>query len=175
MYIKAVFKNIKIVKRINFQGLPFFNINGKLFADEGVTFVSSHFFNPVGLSKRCGIFVSKNGLISIGKNSGLSGVTLVSWNKIIIGENCGIGGNVSIWDTDFHGINYKDRTCFEKVKTEPVIIGNNVWIGANVIILKGTEIGDNSVIGAGSVVVGSKIRSNEIWAGNPAKFIKMID
>jgi acetyltransferase-like isoleucine patch superfamily enzyme len=145
-----------------------------MFIDEGVTFVSSHFFNPVGLSKRCGIFISENGFISIGKNSGLSGATLVSWNKIIIGENCGIGGNVSIWDTDFHGLHFHDRTCLEKVKTEPVIIGDNVWIGANVIILKGTEIGNNSIIGAGSVVVGSKVKNNEIWAGNPAKFIKLI-
>ena len=54
-----------------------------------------------------------------------------------------------------------------------VKIGNNVFIGTRTIILGGTTIGDNSIIGAGSVVKG-KIPPNEIWVGNPARFLKTI-
>lgn len=173
-YLKIRFKNIVTVDRINFKGIPDFEVYGTMFVDSGVSFISSPRYNPVGLTKKCGVYISRNGSIRIGKNSGFSGVTLVSWDKIVIGENCGFGGNVSIWDTDFHGIKHDERTNFESVKTAPIIIGDNVWIGANVLILKGTEIGKNSVVGAGSVVAGSKIKENEIWAGNPAKFIKNI-
>jgi len=54
----------------------------------------------------------------------------------------------------------------------PIVIGRNVWIGNNAIILKGTEIGDNSVIGAGAVVTGGKLPSNVVIAGNPARILK---
>ena len=56
---------------------------------------------------------------------------------------------------------------------KPVVIGNDVFIGAKSIILKGVTIGENSVIGAGSVVTKS-VPANQIWAGNPAKFIRCI-
>lgn len=58
-------------------------------------------------------------------------------------------------------------------KCAPVVIGDNVFIGAKCIILKGVTIGENSIVGAGSVVTKS-IPANEIWAGNPAKFIRKI-
>ena len=63
-----------------------------------------------------------------------------------------------------------DQKC--KVKS-PVIIEDNVFIGARSIILKGVTIGRNSIVGAGSVVTKS-IPSNQIWGGNPAKFIRNI-
>ena len=68
-----------------------------------------------------------------------------------------------------HGVNneYKD------VNTKPVVIGNNVWLGANVIILPEVNLGDNVVVGAGSVVTKS-FPSNSIIAGNPAKLIKSL-
>ena len=59
-------------------------------------------------------------------------------------------------------------------KTAEVKIGNNVFIGANTIVLKGVTIGDRSIIGAGSVVT-KNIPEDEIWGGNPAKFIRKID
>jgi len=87
-----------------------------------------------------------------------------------------IGGNCKIWDSDFHSSDPAQRlkAANENFKTAPIIIGNNVFIGSSSIILKGVEIGENSVIGAGSVVT-KKIPANEIWAGNPAQFIKKTD
>jgi acetyltransferase-like isoleucine patch superfamily enzyme len=86
-----------------------------------------------------------------------------------------IGGSTKIWDTDFHPLRADTRVDNpnEGYKSRPIIIGSNVFIGGFSIILKGTSIGDGSIIGAGSVVSGI-IPSGEIWAGNPARFIKKI-
>ena len=88
-----------------------------------------------------------------------------------------IGGNVCIYDTDFHSIRPEYRINTDKdqenMKMSPITIEDNVFIGAHSTILKKTKIGKNSIIGAGSLVSGN-IPPNEIWAGNPAIFIKEI-
>lgn len=95
--------------------------------------------------------------------------SITSLKSIKIGDGCMFGNNVTIVDHD-HLI--KDRIAQKKeFKKKEIIIGNNVWIGANVTILKGVKIGDNTVIAAGSVV-NSSIPNNEIWAGIPAKKVK---
>ena len=85
-----------------------------------------------------------------------------------------IGGGCTIVDTDFHSLNPLDWFTFKddanRVSKE-VVIGDNVFIGMKTIILKGVHVGNNVVIGAGSVVT-KDIPDNEIWAGNPARFIK---
>lgn len=172
-FLKKKFPSLQIGESVKLKGNPFFEIYGKANIGNDVTFVSSMYFNPVGIVKKCTIYVRNGAELEIGEGSGFSGVSIVCWNKIVIGRNCGFGGNVFIWDTDFHGICYTDRTVFEKIKTDPIRIGNDVWIGANTIVLKGICIGDRSVIGAGSVVT-KDIPSDEVWAGNPAKFIRRI-
>lgn len=59
------------------------------------------------------------------------------------------------------------------IKSRPVNIGKNVFVGGHVIILKGVTIGDGAIIGAGSVVT-KDVPTNEIWAGNPATFVKKV-
>jgi len=78
---------------------------------------------------------------------------------------------VYITDSDWHGI--YDRLDYIG-GSEPVTIGNNVWLGDSSIICKGVAIGDNSIIGAGSVVT-SDIPANVIAAGNPAEVIRKLD
>lgn len=90
-----------------------------------------------------------------------------------IGNHVLIGGGVQIYDNDFHAIDYRDRGSNEVIKAAPVVIEDYAFIGANTIILKGVNIGKGSVVGAGSVVSKS-IPSGEVWAGNPARFIKKI-
>lgn len=94
--------------------------------------------------------------------------------KIEIGKKCIIGINFQCYDSDFHNISAAGRMKHEPFLDMPIKIGDNVFIGNNVIILKGVTIGDNSVIGAGSVVTKS-CDNNSIIAGNPAVFIKIID
>jgi acetyltransferase-like isoleucine patch superfamily enzyme len=83
--------------------------------------------------------------------------------KIEIGDNCKFGNNLVMVD---HDHNFRAKGQYSADSTEfissPITIGNNVWVGANVVILRGTTIGDNCVIGAGSIVKGN-IPSDTIY------------
>lgn len=126
-----------------------------------------------GLFKPSTIYIQKGASLMIGDNTGLSGVSIYCSKHINIGNNVNCGGNVSIWDTDFHPLYYSDRRTndLSKIKSLAISIGNDVFIGGHSIILKGVSIGDRAIIGAGSVVT-KAIPPDEIWAGNPARFIK---
>jgi maltose O-acetyltransferase len=114
-----------------------------------------------------------NTTITIGEANAFSNnISIVANEQITIGNKCQIGDLVSIYDCDFHEINPATRNRSAGL-TKPVIIGNNVWLGSRVIVLKGVTIGDNSVIAAASVVTKS-IPANCIAAGNPAKVIRTI-
>ena len=116
---------------------------------------------------------SLESIITIGANTIMSNnVSIVAMGKISIGEHCLIGDMAQIFDCDFHELNPNKR--FSGVgPIEPVSIGDNVWIGSHVIILRGVEIGNNSVIGAGSVVTKS-IPPNSLAAGVPARVVCML-
>lgn len=135
-------------------------------------FPSAYFFSTYGhIEAR-----DKNSSITIGENTMLNNNPniVAERESIEIGQNCYIGQNFKCYSSDFHGIKKEDRNNPEKIKTAPVKIGNDVFIGNDVTILKGVEIGDNCVIGAGSVVVKS-ISANTIACGNPAKEIRKIE
>lgn len=133
--------------------------------------------NPIGCNQPCTFFVDTKCKLSIGNNVGISQTSLLSYDSIEIGNNVKIGGGTHIYTTDFHSLNPKYRCLssedYRHRKCAPVIIKDNAFIGARSIILKGVTIGKNSIIGAGSVVTKS-IPDNQIWAGNPARFIKNV-
>lgn len=146
---------------------------GRILIGKNVKFNNSITSNFVGLNKPCTIRVMKEASLIIGNDSGFSGISIFCSTNIIIGKYVKCGGNVCIWDSDFHPLGFKDRRTNDnsKILSARISIGDDVFIGANSIILKGVDIGDRSIIGAGSVVTKS-IPSDEIWAGNPAKFIR---
>lgn len=91
--------------------------------------------------------------------------------NITIGDDCQFSYGIYLWNGDGHAI--FDATTGECINQgKEVVIGNHVWIGHNVEILKGTKISDNSVVGAGSLVNKKFDEPNVILAGNPAKIIK---
>lgn len=97
--------------------------------------------------------------------------TVLDEGIVEIGDNAFIGPNVSIY-TACHPLTPNERNTGREW-SEGVTIGNNVWIGGSATIIPGVRIGNNVVIGAGSVVT-KNVPDNEVWAGNPAKFIKKV-
>lgn len=112
-------------------------------------------------------------VVNIGRNIATNnGIMICSAGRIDIGDDCLIGQDVVIIDHDAHGINPSERrTSIGNIR--PISIGNNVWIGSKVVILPGARIGDNCIVGAGSIVKGN-FPDNSIIAGNPAKVVKTI-
>src|SRR5690606_9691564 len=110
--------------------------------------------------------------IIIGESCRLNGVYIHAQSSIRIGKNTVIASGVNIIDSNGHELVSKNRTK-GRDSAKPIKIDENVWIGLNAIILKGTEIGKNSVVSAGSVVKGF-FPDNSIISGNPAKLVDTI-
>lgn len=107
--------------------------------------------------------------IVIGEDFGMTGGTICAFTSVRIGDRVNIGANATIADTDFHSLNpERRRKRDDAVRSLPVVIESDVFIGMNAIILKGVRVGSGSVIGAGSVVA-RDVPPGTIWAGNPAR------
>lgn len=112
-----------------------------------------------------------SGAIRIGDYVLISpGVRISSAADITIEDACMLASGVYITDSDWHGI--YDRVSLGRAR--PVRLGKNVWVGDSAIICKGVAIGDNSIIGAGAIVV-EDVPANSIAAGNPARVVKQLD
>lgn len=173
---KIIFK-LQNIKIDSFSGMGFLQINNKGICKIGKNFKfnSGIKYNPIGSDTILRLIITKNAILSIGNNVGISNSTIFVNLEVEIGNNVLIGGGCKIWDSDFHSIDHNIRTRKDdQVVMKKIKIDDNVWIGGCSIILKGVNIGKNSVIGAGSVVSKS-IPANQIWAGNPAKFIRNIE
>ena len=130
--------------------------------------------NPAGVTHPTVLAaVKKNARLIIGNHVGISGAIIYAHKEIIIGDHVNIGAGVKIYDTDFHPIDKHARRYNDtsQIDTAPVCIGNDVWIGANSIILKGVKISDGSIIGAGSIVT-RDVPQDSLVCGVPAKPIK---
>lgn len=150
--------------------------NSTIKIGKGVTLISDCKGNPSGISHPVILAtLSKNAEIILNDNCGLSGATICSKKSISIGLYVGLGANVSIFDNDFHSIDpYLRIYSNEDIKYSPIKLDDYSWVGANSIILKGSNIGKGSILGAGSVLT-SEIPELSIFAGNPAKFVKKIN
>lgn len=114
---------------------------------------------------------TSNALIEIGADTTLSnGVSIIALDSVSIGRDCRIGDSVAIYDSDFHELSpaTRNRSAGE---VRPVTIGDNVWLGSRVMVLKGVTIGNNSVVAAGAVVA-QCIPANVLAGGVPAKVIR---
>lgn len=153
---------------------------GDVILGKNITINSGANVNIIGGAVRTNIIVREKAFFSIGNNCGISNSTFVCMKSIIIEDDVLIGGDCKIYDTDFHSLDYQNRmnpyinNCpDDNIKTSDILIKQGAWIGGGSIILKGVVIGCKSIVGAGSVVT-KNIPDNEIWAGNPAKYIRKI-
>lgn len=168
--------DIKKSKKVVINGSLFMRIYGQLILAENVKINSGFVFNPIGGQSFTSLVVYPEGILEIKKGAAISNSAFFCSNRITVEENAMIGGDCKIYDTDFHSINPNIRLAVvdTDIKSSPVFIGKRAFIGTGTIILKGVCIGENSIIGAGSVV-SKNIPDNEIWAGNPIRFIKKIE
>jgi acetyltransferase-like isoleucine patch superfamily enzyme len=171
-------QGVKYGKGCAFYGLPVIicTKDSSMTLGDGVVCVSSFLSNLVGLYQRSIILARAGAKVVLEDDVRMSGVTIYSRESIRIGKHTSIGGNVKIFDHDFHPIDPQERLDHPNsgMKTRPIDIGENVFIGTNAIILKGSRIGNNCVIGAGAVVSGA-FEDNTVIAGNPARVIKKLE
>jgi acetyltransferase-like isoleucine patch superfamily enzyme/glycosyltransferase involved in cell wall biosynthesis len=176
--------NIEAFESKNVQLPANFQVDGVItIINEGCITIGNYFkansganYNLIGGDTILRLITSKRtAKINIGNNVGISNSTLVAWENITIEDNVLIGGGVRIWDTNFHSLDATIRVSNYDydVKTAPILIKENAFIGGGSIILKGVTIGKNSIIAAGSVVVKS-IPDNVIAGGNPCRVIKKL-
>lgn len=175
-WIVLKYRHVKYPKDMKINGTIHIYGHGEIVLKSGVRINSCRHANPIGGDVSTVMNTCSDGKIVIGENTGISNVTIVAKESVTIGDNVKIGGSTKIYDTDFHSINYDDRVTNSDINpgVKPVEIKEGAFIGAFIIILKGVTIGEHSVIGAGSVVT-KNIPPNEVWGGNPAKFIKKLD
>ena len=157
------------------HGRIFIRNTGEILMGRDVAIRSSHASNPIGGGSFTSLVVRQGGRLVIGDRVGISNSAIYCIQEIEIGDGAMIGSGCRIWDTDFHSLDPAKRVIDPDpdIRSSPVRIGRNAFIGAGSVILKGIAIGEASVIGAGSVVTRS-IPDGEIWAGNPARLIRKL-
>jgi acetyltransferase-like isoleucine patch superfamily enzyme len=147
------------------------------------------FGNHVSVYAACQFAVAADAHVTVGDFTLLVGALITADTRVEIGSHCLISWGVGIADSDFHPVGAAQRKIdaealapyfdgkparpLEAVRSRPVKIGNNVWIGMNAIVLKGVTIGDNAVVAAGAVVT-KDVPAGTIVAGNPARFAKRV-
>jgi len=170
LYIRAAWWNINMGKHCKAQGAVYFcrRQDSNIIVGDKCSFLSRTTSNKVGLSCPCMLStISKQAVLSIGNDCGFSGTRIWVAKMVVIGSNVRCGANTFITDSDAHTDDPRAG------HDAPVHIDDNVWLGANVIVLKGVHIGENTIIGAGSVVT-HDIPANVVAAGNPCKVIKVL-
>lgn len=129
--------------------------------------VSFNNYDGPSWNSKCCLQVKEGAKLIIGDYSGLNGAYVYCSTSVTIGKWVKIGGGTLIFDSDFHPLGTMERRHgFEGMKRQPVMIEDDVFIGAHCIICKGVTIGSRSIVAAGSVVV-KDIPSNEMWGGQP--------
>lgn len=176
--VKCKLYQVEVGKNFISCGNIFIKNHGKIKIGDYVTMNSASWANPIGLGDRMYFQIMPGGELIIGDYAGISNTAITSARSIIIGNQVLIGAGCKIFDTDFHSLEakyrYGESKDDSKARNRSIIIEDGVFIGGGSFILKGSQIGKNSIIGAGSVVTG-KIPQNELWAGNPAKFVRKLD
>lgn len=164
---KCISSNVRLVR------YPYY-FRGQSFIEFGKGFTS-------GVGLRIDAFGSKPKQVIFGKNVELGDyVHIGALESVVIGDNVLMASKIYISDHDHGAYAGKNASPAQQIQSEkplqisPVVIGSNVWLGENVCVLKGVQIGENSIIGASSVVTKS-IPANSIAIGTPAKVVKQYD
>ena len=150
-------------------------INENVLIGDNIRINSSFRLNPIAVSNRTSFCVMGEGRLSIGNETGISNSYFVCMSEIRIGNQVMIGAGYQLYDNNFHPLISEYRIGRGRddrfTKSRLIVIDDKAFVGVSTIILKGTSLEEGSIIGARSVICGD-IPPYEIWAGNPARFIK---
>lgn len=167
----AFYWRIFLGRGCRFYGSPIFRRapGSRIVVGERGTFRSAVWSNFAGINHPCILAtLGENAIIRIGDDCGFSGASICSEKSVIIGRRVMVGANSCIYDTDWHPVDPARRATGEAGASIPVIIEDDVWLGANVVVLKGVTIGAGSIIAANSVVTKS-IPPGVVAGGTPAR------
>lgn len=173
-------KNLRIYNKTNIGG------KGHIVIGDDFICSSGNSINPISRNIEASFYTDlEESVIRIGDRVGISSSCLWAKNNITIGNDVNIGSDCVILDHDAHphdhfkrrramafAIPFKEYS--KLIPSAPVVIGNDVWIGARSTILKGVTIGDRTIVAAGSVVTKS-LPPDCIAGGNPCQIIKYLD
>lgn len=171
-------KNMQIYNKVYIKGY------GKITIGDNFVFTSDDAINPICRNIRgCFDTMNKDAQITIGNNVGISSACIRAQKCITIGNNVNVGGDCLIMDSDSHPHDYLQRRrefamkidinqYLDTIPSAPIVIEEDVWIGARCQILKGVRIGARSIIAAGSIVT-KDIPADCVAAGVPAKVVKI--
>ena len=166
----ARMRGVEFAGSCRFMGRPKFKLypGTRVVVGDACMFLSGHTDNLIGINRPCIVSVYNPGtVVKIGDHTGLSGTVIGAYAGVTIGNNVKCGANTLITDADWHPEDPRSGA------PSPVVIGDNVWLGVGAMVLKGSKIGENTIIGAGSVVTG-EIPANVVAAGNPCKIIRAL-
>lgn len=149
-------------RRITLRGRPAVVTRGTIVIGDRVQLLSNHATLELAAEYGARLEIGERTFVNFGTQ-------LVALDRVTIGPDCLIGTHCMITDSSFHEVDPERR--LERPTPRPVTIGENVWLGARVIVLPGVTIGSHSVIGAGSVVT-SDIPERSLAAGVPARVIR---
>lgn len=173
-YLKLRYKSFRLSKNLTIDpGTKIHIGKNKLYLGNNVLLRSDPVRYHGGMPFPTTILIDvKNAQCTIGDNCRINGTYIHAKKSISLGANTITAAGVNIIDSNGHQLLSPNRA---RILDEPeaIIIGENVWIGLNAIILKGSQIGDNSVVAAGSVVKGI-FPKNSLIQGNPAKLVKIL-
>ena len=171
LWLRVAF-GMKVTNGWRFKGCPFIRVGGRdsrITVGENFTAISSIKDNSIGVPHKVIIrTVSDGAEIVIGRDVGVSGCVISAAKSIHIGDRVLIGSGALIFDSDLHplegGIRHGRGAC------EPIVIEDDVFIGARAIVLKGVTIGKSAIVGAGAVVT-KDVPAGARVVGNPARII----
>jgi acetyltransferase-like isoleucine patch superfamily enzyme len=150
--------------RVRIWGTPKITAAGRLIIGDRTRFAST--LAPVEL------VADRDGVLDIGAGTFINfGCNIAATKRITIGPNCNVGPYCMLLDNAFHHVQPERRQI--RPESRPIVIGENVWLGARVIVLPGVSIGKGSVVGAGSVVT-RDLPDRVFAAGVPARIIRSI-
>ena len=168
---------VSVGRGVSVTGAPIISMepNSTISVADSVALVSLSEWTALGVSRPVILRTLLPGAtIAIGAETGMSGTTVCAAYRITIGARVLIGADVMIADTDFHEVDQIPRRHLPiptPSERDAVSIGDDVFIGARSIVLKGSSIGNGSVIAAGSVVTGD-IPAGVVAGGVPAKVLR---